>query len=83
VAGRSAEPAPPPAEAPAERLLESETHEARAGAGREVLRESARRLLAFLDRHTAEAPSTLLRYAIEHLDPELRAHYRRLGTTGG
>jgi hypothetical protein len=48
-----------------------------------VLRESARRLLAFLDRHTAEAPRTLLRYAIEHLDPELRAHYRRLRTTGG
>lgn len=33
------------------------------------------RLLAFLDQHAATMPRTMLRYAIEHLDPEQRAHY--------
>jgi 3-methyladenine DNA glycosylase AlkD len=36
------------------------------------------RLLRFLDEHAALMPRTLLRYATEHLDPELRAHYRNM-----
>jgi 3-methyladenine DNA glycosylase AlkD len=44
-----------------------------------MLREAGKhdrgRLLAFLDRHAATAPRVLLRYAIEHLDPQQRAHY--------
>jgi 3-methyladenine DNA glycosylase AlkD len=44
-----------------------------------ILREAGKhdraRLLAFLDRHAATAPRVLLRYAIEHLDSQQRAHY--------
>jgi 3-methyladenine DNA glycosylase AlkD len=45
-----------------------------------MLREVGKRvgqadLLAFLDEHAAVMPRTMLRYSIEHLDPELRAHY--------
>lgn len=36
------------------------------------------RLLAFLDRYAATMPRTLLRYAIEHLEPDQQAHYMRL-----
>ncbi len=48
-----------------------------------MLREAGRRvdraeLLAFLDSYAPELPRTMLRYAIEHLDPDLRAHYRGL-----
>jgi 3-methyladenine DNA glycosylase AlkD len=48
-----------------------------------MLREAGKhdrdQLLDFLDRHAATAPRVLLRYAIEHLEPERRAHYLALG----
>ena len=45
-----------------------------------MLREVGKRvgrddLLGFLDAHAAVMPRTMLRYAIEHLSPEVRAHY--------
>jgi 3-methyladenine DNA glycosylase AlkD len=48
-----------------------------------MLREAGKRvspevLIAFLDAHAAEMPSTMLSYATEHLAPERRAHYRAL-----
>ncbi|TMR14373.1 hypothetical protein ETD86_28860 [Nonomuraea turkmeniaca] len=36
----------------------------------------------FLDRHASTAPRVLLRYSIEHLDPEQRAHYLSLAKRG-
>jgi 3-methyladenine DNA glycosylase AlkD len=36
------------------------------------------KLLAFLDKHAATLPRTLLRYAIEHLDKEQRELYMRM-----
>jgi len=42
---------------------------------REAGKRDPGRLLAFLDRHAPTMPRTALRYAIEHLDPELRRHY--------
>jgi 3-methyladenine DNA glycosylase AlkD len=42
---------------------------------REAGRHDQARLLDFLDRYAATAPRVLLRYAIEHLSPEQRAHY--------
>jgi 3-methyladenine DNA glycosylase AlkD len=46
-----------------------------------MLREVGKRvdrqlLLDFLDEHAKRMPRTALSYATEHLDPELRAHYR-------
>lgn len=38
------------------------------------------RLLTSFDEHAAAMPRTALRYAIEHLDPDQRAHYRGLRT---
>lgn len=46
---------------------------------REVGKRGGRELLlAFLDTHAATMPRTTLRYAIEHLSPELRTHYLQL-----
>jgi 3-methyladenine DNA glycosylase AlkD len=42
---------------------------------REAGKKAPDRLLAFLDEHAATMPRTTLRYAIERLDPERRAHY--------
>jgi 3-methyladenine DNA glycosylase AlkD len=50
---------------------------------REAGKHDRRRLLAFLDRHAAAAPRILLRYAIEHLDPEERAHYLKVRGAAG
>jgi len=50
-----------------------------------VLRECGKhdpaRLVAFLDDNAATMPRTALRYAIEHLEPDARAHYRSLRAT--
>jgi hypothetical protein len=47
-----------------------------------VLREAGKRdrprLIAFLDKHAATMPRVALRYAIERLDSEQRAHYLAL-----
>jgi 3-methyladenine DNA glycosylase AlkD len=48
-----------------------------------MLREIGKRvdrgiLLTFLDRNAKVMPRTMLRYAIEHLDPTMRAHYMKL-----
>jgi HEAT repeat protein len=47
-----------------------------------LLREAGKhdrpRLLAFLDRHAATMPRTALRYSIEHLEKEQKAHYMSL-----
>jgi 3-methyladenine DNA glycosylase AlkD len=50
-----------------------------------MLREIGKRvdrkvLLDFLDRHAHDMPRTMLRYSIEHLPPEQRAHYMGLKT---
>ena len=42
---------------------------------REAGKHDRARLLGFLDTYAATAPRVLLRYAIEHLDKEQRAHY--------
>lgn len=56
-------------------------HKATGGWLREAGKKDRPRLLRFLDEHAAAMPRTALRYAIEHLDPEQRAHYRSLGKT--
>ncbi|HEX2313393.1 MAG TPA: DNA alkylation repair protein [Thermomonospora sp.] len=47
---------------------------------REAGRKDRPRLLAFLDEHAPAMPRIMLRYAIEHLDKEVRDHYRGLKT---
>lgn len=52
-----------------------------------MLREIGKRvgrepLLKFLDRHAATMPRTALRYAIEHFEPRLKAHYMSLAKSG-
>jgi hypothetical protein len=53
-------------------------HKAVGGWLREAGKHDRARLLAFLDEHAAAMPRTMLRYAIEHLDPEVGEHYRSL-----
>ena len=48
-----------------------------------MLREAGKRVSAdalatYLDEHAHAMPRTMLRYAVEHLEPEVRAHYRAL-----
>ncbi|MET0908258.1 MAG: DNA alkylation repair protein, partial [Ilumatobacteraceae bacterium] len=65
----------------AERLLgddEDLIHKAVGGVLRECGKHDQARLRAFLDEHAAAMPRTTLRYAVEHLDPDTRAHYRSL-----
>jgi 3-methyladenine DNA glycosylase AlkD len=50
-------------------------HKATGGWLREAGKKDRQRLLRFLDEHAATMPRTMLRYAIEHLDKEQRAHY--------
>ena len=54
-------------------------HKATGGWLREAGKRDRRRLLTFLDQHAATMPRTALRYAIEHLDKEQRAHYLSKG----
>jgi len=49
---------------------------------REAGKKDQDRLIAFLDQYAATAPRVTLRYAIEHLDPNLRQHYLGLGRAG-
>ena len=61
-----------------ERLLgdrEDLIHKATGWMHREVGKRDQSALERFLDRHVAEMPRTMLRYAIERLPPERRAHY--------
>jgi 3-methyladenine DNA glycosylase AlkD len=55
-------------------------HKAVGGWIRAAGMEDRPRLLTFFDEHAAAMPRTALRYAIEHLDPDQRAHYRGLRT---
>lgn len=53
-------------------------HKAVGGLLREAGKDDRPRLLAFLDQRAPTMPRTMLRYAIEHLDDQQRAHYRGL-----
>lgn len=58
-------------------------HKAVGGWVREAGKRDPQRLTDFLDRYAATMPRTMLRYAIERLDPEQRAHYRARKVTTG
>lgn len=56
-------------------------HTAVGGWVREAGKRDVARLRTFLDAHAATMPRTALRFALEHLDPDERQHYRSLSTT--
>jgi hypothetical protein len=58
-------------------------HKATGGWLREAGKKDPGRLLGFLDRHAATMPRTTLRYAIERLDKEKRAHYMSMKKSRG
>jgi 3-methyladenine DNA glycosylase AlkD len=65
----------------AEMLLDDQEdliHKATGWMLREAGKVDRSRLLRFLDQHASSMPRTALRYAIEHLDTEQRAHYLSL-----
>jgi 3-methyladenine DNA glycosylase AlkD len=45
---------------------------------REAGKKNPQQLIRFLDKYSATMPRTMLRYAIEHLEKEQRAHYLSL-----
>lgn len=53
------------------------THKAVGGLLREAGKKDRGRLTAFLERHAATMPRTMLRYAIEHFTPDERARFMR------
>jgi 3-methyladenine DNA glycosylase AlkD len=53
-------------------------HKATGGWLRAAGDQDPARLRAFLDRRAAAMPRVMLRYAVEHLDPAEREHYRSL-----
>ncbi len=62
----------------AELLLKDEhdlIHKAAGGWIRQAGRQDQHTLLAFLDKHAASMPRTMLRYAIEHLSPGQKKNY--------
>jgi 3-methyladenine DNA glycosylase AlkD len=58
-------------------------HKATGGWLREAGKKDHGRLLGFLDRYAATMPRTALRYAIERLDKEKRAHYLSMKKSRG
>jgi 3-methyladenine DNA glycosylase AlkD len=44
--------------------------------------QDRQKLLSFLDKHAASMPRVALRYTIEHLDEDQRAHYLSMKKAG-
>jgi 3-methyladenine DNA glycosylase AlkD len=65
----------------AERLIDDDhdlIHKATGGWLRQAGKQDRSRLLGFLDRNAPRMPRTMLRYSMEHLDRDLKDHYRSL-----